>query len=66
MNYWIGWAIITAIYVIAWIWQHRYYKRQVDIKELQVAIYREMTADYIKRIRELRAENHELKGAKGE
>ena len=66
MNYWIGWAVSTAIYVIAWLWQHRYYKREVAIREVQSAIYRQMTADYIKRIKELRKENEKLKGAKGE
>jgi hypothetical protein len=66
MNYWIGWAIITAIYVIAWLWQRRYYKREIATMECQVLIFRKMTEDFIKRIRELREENDKLKGAKGE
>lgn len=66
MNYWIGWAVITAIYVIAWIWQHLCYKRKVGIMELQVAIFQQMTEELIKRIGELRKENEKLKGEKGE
>lgn len=66
MNYWKGWAVITAVYVIAWLWQHRYYKREIAIMECQVSIFRKMTEDFIKRIRELREENKKLKGEKGE
>jgi hypothetical protein len=66
MNYWKGWAVITAVYVIAWIWQRRYYKREIATMECQVLIFRKMTEDFIKRIRELREENDKLKGAKGE
>lgn len=64
--YWIGWGVITAIYAIHWIWQYREYKKSIAIREIQVAIYRQMTEDYIKRIRELRKENEKLKGAKGD
>jgi hypothetical protein len=66
MKYWICWAVITAVYVIAWIWQRRYYKREIATMECQVLIFRKMTEDFIKRIRELREENDKLKGAKGE
>ncbi len=66
MNYWKGWAVITAVYVIAWIWQHRSYKREIATMECQVLIFRKMTEDFIKRIRELREENEKLKGEKGE
>ena len=66
MNYWMGWAVITVVYVIAWLWQRRSYKREIATMECQVLIFRKMTEDFIKRIRELREENEKLKGAKGE
>lgn len=73
MNYWIGWGIITALYVISLWLTRRTYKRQIalllsilNVKELQIEVGREIAENYTKDTEALKKQIAELKGAKGE
>lgn len=74
MNYyWIGWGVITVIYLIAWLLSRRAFKRQIalllsilNVKELQIEVGREIAANYTKDTEALKKQIEELKGAKGE
>ena len=73
MNYWIGWGIITALYVISLWLTRRTYKRQIalllsilNVKELQIEVGREIAENYTKDTEALKKQVAELKGAKGE
>ena len=65
MNYWKGWAVITAVYVIAWIWQHRSYKRELMTKELQVEMLKRVNEITLKHLTNIRKRYEELEGNGG-
>lgn len=61
--YWIGWGVITAIYVVAWLLTRRTYKRQIallhsiiNVKELQIGVWQEIAELSKKGIEELKGE----------
>ena len=74
MNYyWIGWGVITTIYLIAWLLSRRAYKRQITVLEallglqrIQIEMGREIARNYTKDTEALKKQIAELKGAKGE
>jgi hypothetical protein len=73
MNYWIGWGVITVIYVISLWLTRRTYKRQIalllsilNVKELQIEVGREIAANYTKDTQALRKQIEELKGENNE
>lgn len=70
MNYWIGWGVITAIYLIAWLLQRRALKRQIDcleallgLQQIQIEMGREIARNYTKDVEALKKQIEELKGA---
>jgi hypothetical protein len=73
MNYWIGWGVITAIYLIAWLLTRRAYKRQIacleallGLQQIQIEMGREIARNYTKDIEAYKKQIEELKGANGE
>lgn len=69
MNYWIGWGILTAVYLLAWLLTRRAYKRQIacleaiiSLKDLQIAMGREIAKNYVKDTEDLKKQIEELKG----
>jgi hypothetical protein len=71
MNYWIGWGVITAIYLIAWLLQRRAYKQRISVLEallglqqIQIEMGREIARNYTKDIEAYKKQIEELKGAK--
>jgi hypothetical protein len=69
MNAWIGWGVITVIYVISLWLIRRTYKRHIalllsiiNVKELQIEIGREIAENYTKDTEALRKQIEELKG----
>lgn len=73
MNYWICWGILTAVYLLAWLLTRLAYKRQIacleaiiSLKDLQIAMGREIAKNYTKDTEALKKQIEELKGEKGE
>lgn len=69
--YWIGWGVITVIYLIAWLLQRRALKRQIDcleallgLQQIQIEMGREIARNYTKDIEAYKKQIEELKGAK--
>jgi hypothetical protein len=72
-TYWIGWAIITAIYLIAWLLTRRAYEKRISILEallglqqIQIEMGREIARNYTKDVEAYKKQIEELKGANGE
>lgn len=73
MNYWIGWGVITVIYLIAWLLQRRAFKRQIEcleallgLQQIQIEMGKEIARNYTKDIEAYKKQIEELKGARGE
>ena len=73
MNYWIGWGVITAIYLIAWLLQRGALKRQIDcleallgLQQIQIEMGREIARNYTKDIEAYKKQIEELKGKNAE
>ena len=73
MNYWIGWGIITAIYLIVWLLQRQALKRQIDcleallgLQQIHIEMGREIARNYTKDIEAYKKQIEELNGAKGD
>ena len=68
MNYWIGWGVVTAIYLIAWLLTRRAYKRRIAVLEallglqqIQIEMGREIARNYTKDIEAYKKQIEELK-----
>ena len=68
MNYWIGWGVITAIYLIAWLLTRRAYKRRIAVLEallglqqIQIEMGREIARNYTKDTEAYKKQIEELK-----
>jgi hypothetical protein len=73
MNYWIGWGVITVIYLIAWLSIKKIYTRRIDelmallgLQQIQIEMGREIARNYTKDVEAYKKQIEELKGAKGE
>lgn len=73
MNYWIGWGVITVIYLISWLLQRRAFKRQIEcleallgLQQIQIEMGKEIARNYTKDIEAYKKQIEELKGARGE
>ena len=68
--YWIGWGVITVIYLIAWLLQRRALKRQIacleallGLQQIHIEMGREIARNYTKDIEAYKKQIEELKGA---
>lgn len=73
MNYWIGWGVITVIYLIAWLLQRRDYKQRIAVLEallglqqIQIEMGKEIARNYTKDIEAYKKQIEELKGKNAE
>lgn len=73
MSYWIGWGVITVIYLISWLLTRRAFKKRIAVLEallglqqIQIEMGREIARNYTKDTEAYKKQIEELKAVKGE